>query len=148
MPATLVIEDTFASWLMSLEAVATTAGGRVQPWQKVSQGTARPYVAYALVAGDRLRSTKGATTGVSWARIQVDVVSRSYAEVKSLAAAIRSAVESQFSRHQVNGVSIQSARVHGRRDAVANPAFGDEGAEPRETFEVTIWFQEFQAITD
>lgn len=137
------VEPDLAAWLAGRPAVVGLAGGRVWPWGKAPQGGAFPYLLYATVGGDRLRSTKGPTTRVSHQKLQLDAVGRTAEEAGSLAEAVALDIEDTLRTGALLGLRrVQSARcklpVHGAGD----PVFGDEAAEPRRTIELDIWFEE------
>ncbi|HJZ57305.1 MAG TPA: DUF3168 domain-containing protein [Gemmataceae bacterium] len=138
---TTVIEDLLAAWLAARPAVASDAGGRVYPWEKVPQNGPKPYLTYHRITGGRLRSLAGPTTGVSHPLIQIDVWG-DYASVKRIGDAVRQDLEQVLPQTEIGGHRVQACIVHNDADDAEDPLHGDEATECRVRLDTTIWFEE------
>jgi hypothetical protein len=149
MPNDLVIEDELRTWVEAVPA-ASGVGAKCYPWGEVPQGETYPHVSYFRVSGNRVRSLNG-PSGVSHPRIQLDFWGRTYASARTLADAVRLAIETfvadertagRVPKFVTGGRPLQSVIVHDATDAAEEPEHGDEVSEHRVTLDVTIWFQE------
>lgn len=104
-------ERVFA--LLSADAtIAAKVGSRIYP-QLMPQDCPKPAVVYTVVSDVPLNSFDGHTSGLSNARVQVDVYSYAYKEAQETANAIEALLGSHVT------VSLSSLRVS-RRDLYEN----------------------------
>ena len=85
-----MIEDSLYTALATDSAVAAIVGARIHP-VVAPDGTAFPYVLYHTVTSRRDGAMNGAGT-LRNARVQIDCYAATYAQSKSLGAAVRAAV--------------------------------------------------------
>lgn len=148
MPAPdLVIEDELVAWL---EALPAAGGAKCYPFGQVPQGAAHPHLSYFRVSGRRVR-TLGGPSLISSPRVQLDAWARDYKAARTLADAVRAALEvfvgdertaGRVPRLVPGGRELQSIIVHDCTDAADEPGHGDELSEHRVTLDLTIWFRE------
>ena len=106
--------------LINAPAVTAIVGTRVFP-VRVSQSAAYPYIRYMRAAGARWRSTQG-PSGKAQPLIQVDCYAATYAEVKTLANAVRQTLDGY--RGTVAGVRVGSISLETDED------MEEDGPEP------------------
>ena len=99
------LEEAVYSRLTGNVAVAAMVSTRVYP-NKIPQEAALPAVAYQRISARRVKA-HAAPTGLARVRVQVTCVSRSYSEVKALAAAVRTAMQGVMG--SVGGVTLQGS---------------------------------------
>ena len=99
------LEEAVYSRLTGNAGVSALVSTRVYP-NKIPQEAALPAVAYQRISARRVKA-HAAPTGLARVRVQVTCVSRSYSEVKALAAAVRTAMQGVMG--SVGGVTLQGS---------------------------------------
>lgn len=121
-----------------MEAVLTAllgqlAGGR-RHWVRVPQGEALPYIVLQRVSADR-RYTMQKQTRLIASRVQIDVYAETYAEVRSIGAAIVATLSNY------RGQGIEAIFVGPDRDLPAEDT-GEVKRLFRGNFDITVHHQE------
>ena len=99
------LEEAVYSRLTGNAGVSALVSTRVYP-NKIPQEAALPALAYQRISARRVKA-HAAPTGLARVRVQVTCVSRSYSEVKALAAAVRTAMQGVMG--SVGGVTLQGS---------------------------------------
>lgn len=87
----MVIEEALQAHLTDDADVAALVGTRVYPL-RAEQGAARPYLVYQRISTPRVRSHSG-PSGLAYPRFQITAVADSYSAARSLANAVREALD-------------------------------------------------------
>lgn len=113
----MLIEAAIAKQLLANTGVATLVGTRIYPvW--LPQGCTYPAISYLKVSGSRVH-TMGASEAGANPRVQISCWGRTYADVKSVASAVRAALD-QFSGTLggAGGVSVQAIQLDNELDLI------------------------------
>lgn len=131
------VEQDLQAALAANATIASVCGGRIRPLM-LDQGTAYPAIVYQRISTVREPGTsythdKG-YGGFAWSRFQIEAWAKSYAEVVTLAAAIRAAV------HALNLTGVLANMILAEVDSL-EPVDGSLPLFCRR-IDVKVWFRE------
>jgi len=111
---------------------------RISPLES-QQGAILPYIVYQRIAGPRLRSLDGAS-GMATPRIQLDIWDDSYADTKTLADAVRNALDDYAG--VIAGYTVRDLYIEDEGESFLHPGGGDELRAFGMRQDYVIWFEE------
>lgn len=129
------LEEGLVAHLKADSAVAALVGTRIYH-EKLPQKPTYPALAYARTSTERQMTLSGPSS-LTQVRIALDAWTHSSAEMKSLAAAVRSAVSGVTGN--LGGVSIQHCTYESEADL---SEFEGDRSDRRVSFELVIWLNE------
>lgn len=103
------------------------------------ENTEPPYIVYQMIS-DVPDVVLAGASGVTQARVQIDCYADGYAAVKTLAEAVRSALDSYSGI--VAGYVIQGIFKEDSSDSPEAPLHGEGRAVNRVTTDFMVWYQE------
>ena len=131
-------EEALVSILKGDSPVIALVGTNVYPSGDVPQGTARPYITYFRLSGNRHTSLNDGVGNLNQPKFQVDYWGTSYANSKAVAVAAQYALTTASGSHA--SMQVDGIRMTDDRDVPDKPIDGTDQYTKRvsQTFQIFV----------
>ncbi len=122
---------------------AAIVGTRIYPHYDKSAAKILPFIVYSRISSDHQRHMS-AGSGLVSPRIQLDIYSESYTEVKAIADSVRAALHTYSDTVTIgaDSVTLQSVSLDAQHDDFDQPRSGKRSAYYRVIQDYIIWHDE------